>query len=142
MENSTILWMVLPLVIWLITGAMLCDVSARVTNCQESEKQALLDLKMGIEDAENRLSPWQGNNCCQWWGIACDNSTRAVLVVDFHNPYPSNFDSSGRHGFWNLKGEIRPSLTQLKSLRYLDLSFNTFNGKFPIFLPLCRIYSI
>ena len=28
----------------------------------------------------------------------------------------------------NLSGEIRPSLTKLKSLKYLDLSFNSFKG--------------
>ncbi|KEH16342.1 leucine-rich receptor-like kinase family protein [Medicago truncatula] len=29
---------------------------------------------------------------------------------------------------WNQSGELRPSLMKLKSLRHLDLSFNTFNG--------------
>ncbi|GFY92210.1 hypothetical protein Acr_08g0006060 [Actinidia rufa] len=77
---------------------------------------------------ENRLSSWRGRNCCQWAGIRCDNSTGAVTTIDLRNPYPLDSDATARYGFWNLSGEIRPSLTKLKSLRHLDLSANTFQG--------------
>ncbi len=64
-----------------------------------------------------------------------ENITGAVVVVDLHNPHPPAYDSFVRYGFWNLGGEVRPSLLKLKSLRYLDLSFNTFNGiPIPVFL--------
>ncbi|KAF2320783.1 hypothetical protein GH714_030734 [Hevea brasiliensis] len=78
---------------------------------------------MGLNDSWNRLSSWHGTNCCQWSGIACDNTTGAVLAVDLPN-------SSGRQP---LGGEIRPSLAKLKSLKYLDLSGNKFSGKIPHF---------
>ncbi|XP_057990423.1 receptor-like protein EIX2 [Hevea brasiliensis] len=79
---------------------------------------------MGLNDSWNRLSSWHGTNCCQWSGIACHNTTGAVLAVDLPN-------SSGRQP---LGGEIRPSLAKLKSLKHLDLSGNNFTGKIPHFL--------
>ncbi|GMN53651.1 hypothetical protein TIFTF001_022779 [Ficus carica] len=94
--------------------------------CLESDGRALLDFKTGLEDPENRLFSWKGTNCCQWKGIRCENNTGAVISVDLHNPHP--YGSSSRYGFWNLSGEIRPSLMKLESLTYLDLSFNTFRG--------------
>ncbi|PQP95636.1 LRR receptor-like serine/threonine-protein kinase GSO2 [Prunus yedoensis var. nudiflora] len=103
---------------------------ARVIGCLEAEREALIDFKDGLEDPENRLSSWRGRNCCQWWGIQCSNTTSAVIAVDLHNLHPliPYDDSSSRYGFWNLSGEIRPSLKMLESLKHLDLSFNTFNG--------------
>ncbi|KAH7527916.1 hypothetical protein FEM48_Zijuj05G0017000 [Ziziphus jujuba var. spinosa] len=94
-----------------------------MVNCLDSDKEALMDFKTGLHDPENRLSSWKGSNCCQWQGISCNNTTGAVIAVDLHNPH----GSSSRHDFWSLSGEIRPSLTKLKSLRHLDLSFSTFN---------------
>ncbi|KAK3223900.1 hypothetical protein Dsin_010925 [Dipteronia sinensis] len=66
------------------------------------------------------------SNCSK--RIDCDNSTGAVVSIDLRNPFPVDSDSSSRYGFWNLSGEIRPSLLKLKSLEYLDLSLNTFNA--------------
>ncbi|PNY00965.1 LRR receptor-like kinase resistance protein, partial [Trifolium pratense] len=81
---------------------------------------ALMDFKNGLEDSHNRLASWRNTNCCQWNGIYCDNVTGAVVAIDLHNPHPVQSLQS------NLSGEIRPSLVKLKSLRSLDLSFNTF----------------
>ncbi|KAF3437339.1 hypothetical protein FNV43_RR20092 [Rhamnella rubrinervis] len=101
---------------------------AQLVDCLESNREALLTFRNGLNDPQNRLSSWKGSNCCRWLGIRCENSTRAVIEVDLHNPHPQGSDSSSRYGFWNLSGEIRPSLTKLKSLRHLDLSFNTFDS--------------
>ncbi|PON74283.1 LRR domain containing protein [Parasponia andersonii] len=99
-------------------------------DCLESDREALLDFKGGLEDHHPGLLSWTGRNCCQWWGIHCDNDTGGVTHVDLHNPHPEIlYDVSfSRYGLWNLRGMIRPSLTKLKSLKYLDLSFNTFRG--------------
>ncbi|KAF2320659.1 hypothetical protein GH714_029862 [Hevea brasiliensis] len=68
--------------------------------------------------------------------LACKDSDREALLdfkkVDLRNP--SDYDSFGRYDLSSLNGEIRPSLTKLKSLKYLDLSFNTFDGSIPDFL--------
>ncbi|KAI9115442.1 hypothetical protein K1719_013761 [Acacia pycnantha] len=89
-----------------------------------------MDFKSGLHGPHNVLSSWRGSNCCEWLGIECDNNTKAVVAVHLRNPNPKSvFESSAsRYVFRNLSGEIRPSLMKLKSLRLLDLSFNTFNG--------------
>ncbi|KAL3537493.1 hypothetical protein ACH5RR_000859 [Cinchona calisaya] len=102
---------------------------ALIVNCSAGDLEALLDIKNALNDPEDRLSSWRGSNCCIWRGIGCDDNTGAVIKIDLHNPYPVNpfRDTNTRYGFWNLSGQIRPSLLKLKSLRYLDLSFNTFD---------------
>lgn len=120
------------LLLFFIITVLVCNSGAQSIGCLETEGEALIDFKDGLEDSENRLSSWKGSNCCQCWGINCSNTTGAVITVDLHNPHPlhpfENADSSGRYRFWNLSGEIRLSLKLLKSLKHLDLSFNTFNG--------------
>ncbi|XP_057990418.1 receptor-like protein EIX1 [Hevea brasiliensis] len=119
METFQFLW-----IICLLSGELICGGVAQLVHCNAAEREALLDLKMGLNDSWNRLSSWHGTNCCQWSGIACHNTTGAVLAVDLPN-------SSGRQP---LGGEIRPSLAKLKSLKHLDLSGNNFTGKIPHFL--------
>ena len=116
-------------ILCLVTREFVCKGETQLVICLEYDREALIDLKRGLKDPEDRLSSWSGSNCCQWRGIACENSTGAVIGIDLHNPYPLNFaDSTSRYGYWNLSGNIRPSLLKLKSLRHLDLSFNTFQS--------------
>ncbi|KAL4378942.1 hypothetical protein GQ457_02G028230 [Hibiscus cannabinus] len=126
MENFTVLGLLLA-VLCVITGEYVCTADSHLANCSESDLQALFDFKKGLNDPVNRLSSWQGSNCCEWHGIGCNNSTGAVIIIDLHNPYPVTSESSSRYGFRNLSGDINPSLLRLKSLQYLDLSLNTFN---------------
>ena len=131
MENMSQVW----LFILLIYGLLFLNYvnsSALAIECLASDHEALVDFKNGLEDSHNRLSSWRNTNCCQWRGIYCDNITGAVISIDLHNPHPPSFDyPPSRYGMWNLSGELRPSLLKLKSLRHLDLSFNTF-GEIPI----------
>lgn len=123
------------LLIFLASSVSSISINGHLISCLASDREALMDFKTGLQDHANVLSSWnERNNCCEWQGIKCDNNTGAVVEVDLHNSYNSdpnnsNYSSSyGRYEFWNLSGEIRPSLMNLKSLTYLDLSFNTFNG--------------
>ena len=79
----------------------------------------------GLKDSSNRLSSWRGGNCCQWDGISCENTTGIVMSIDLHSPY-SREETYENWSFMSLTGEIRPSLMELKSLRYLDSSGNSF----------------
>jgi len=139
MGKVSILGLVLA-VLGVLAGEFVCNGDTLYINCSLSDRKALTDFKHGLEDPENRLSSWKGTHCCQWRGISCDNANGAVISVDLHNPYPvSSAESSTRYGYWNLSGEIRPSLLKLKSLQHLDLSLNTFNNiPIPTFLGSMR----
>lgn len=114
-------------ILFLLSRESNCTGDFSFKNCSKSDLLALNDFKNGLEDPGHRLSSWQGSNCCQWQGISCENRTGAVISIDLHNPNPAFSSSLSRHRFWNLSGVISPSLLKLKSLQYLDLSFNTFN---------------
>ncbi|RWR91873.1 putative leucine-rich repeat receptor-like protein kinase [Cinnamomum micranthum f. kanehirae] len=96
--------------------------------CKEEERQALLTFKQSLQDPGNRLSSWVGDHCCQWRGVGCDNGTGHIIELDLHNPYAFNIDESSPYNRRSLRGEIDPSLLQLKHLQYLDLSMNNFEG--------------
>nr|XP_015881856.2 receptor-like protein EIX2 [Ziziphus jujuba var. spinosa] len=127
METITGLPLMLLIFCLSIIGEFLPNTDAEAINCLKSDREALIDFKNGLHDPENWLSSWKASNCCQWRGISCENTTGAVIAVDLHNPHLQDFDSSGRYELGSFSGEIRPSLTKLKSLRHLDLSFNTFD---------------
>ncbi|XVF06859.1 hypothetical protein REPUB_Repub06bG0087400 [Reevesia pubescens] len=128
MENFAALGLLLT-VLCVITGEYVCTGDSHLGDCSKSDLEALFDFKNDLNDPENRLSSWKGSNCCHWHGIGCNNSTGAVIMIDLHNPYPINSESSSRYGFWNLSGDISPtpSLLNLKSLQYLALSLNNHN---------------
>ncbi|XP_059642213.1 receptor-like protein EIX2 [Cornus florida] len=94
--------------------------STRV-GCIAIERKALVKFKGGLTDPSARLSSWVGEDCCQWGGVSCSNSTGHVVQLKLGNPFPDSFDTP-------LGGEINPSLLDLKYLNYLDLSNNNFGG--------------
>ena len=105
MEKFAVLRLLL-LILCLIARGFASNGAAQSVKCLKSDQDALINFKNGLEDP--KLLSWQGSNCYQWSGISCENSTGAVVTVDLHNPS----DSSGRYGFWNLSGEVRPSLVK------------------------------
>ncbi|XP_059649660.1 receptor-like protein EIX1 isoform X2 [Cornus florida] len=111
---------------------LLCD-GINIPNdvvCSEEEKRALLSFKRGLTDPSNRLSSWSVDqeNCCRWTGVRCNNVTGQVVELHLGNPYgdySNDFESYMTH---QLGGKITPSLLELQSLSYLDLSWNNFTG--------------
>ncbi|KAJ9693310.1 hypothetical protein PVL29_012176 [Vitis rotundifolia] len=125
MEKISILGFLL-VILCLITRDLACKGETLEENCLRADREALLDFKNGLKDSSNnRLSSWIGGNCCQWEGIGCENNTRVVISINLHNPY-SPEEAYENWSSMNLNGEIRPSLIELKSLRYLYLSGNSF----------------
>ncbi|KAL8459256.1 hypothetical protein ACS0TY_036657 [Phlomoides rotata] len=89
--------------------------------CPEIEQQSLISFWQSLQDPNNLLSSWNGTlNCCNWKGVICDNSTGHVHELHLQNT---------RGIYHGLKGKINSSLLNLKHLRHLDLSRNTFSGE-------------
>ncbi|KAH0673488.1 hypothetical protein KY284_024575 [Solanum tuberosum] len=112
-----------------------------VYSCHETERSALLSFKSLLTDPSNRLSSWQGENCCNWKGIKCSSSGH-VVVVNLRNPNPVEVmininkevvTNSENTSEFSLKGNISPLLFTLDHMRHLDLSFNNFMySKLPV----------
>ncbi|PHU13624.1 hypothetical protein BC332_14829 [Capsicum chinense] len=93
-----------------------------------------MNFKSLLTDPSNRLSSWQGENCCSWKGIKCSSSGH-VVVVNLRNPHPievmininkevvSNSQSTSN---FSLKGNISPLFFTLDHMQHLDLSYNNF----------------
>ncbi|XP_043721192.1 receptor-like protein EIX1 [Telopea speciosissima] len=105
------------------------------SSCKEGERQALLEVKAGLNDTTSgRLSSWIGDDCCTWRGVVCNNMTHHVIKLDLRNQpvyiehmtsvdeyYDIDWEAAHKS---SLGGKISPSLLKLKHLNYLDLSFN------------------
>jgi Leucine-rich repeat (LRR) protein len=112
-------------------------------HCIQSERQALLKIKQDLIDPSNRLDSWAVNgNCCQWFGVVCNNVTGHVQELHLQSvppPVPEYFYIQAQYeaeiqayARSMFGGMINPSLLDLKHLRYLDLSHNNFGLIAPI----------
>ncbi|XVF57223.1 hypothetical protein PTKIN_Ptkin06aG0187200 [Pterospermum kingtungense] len=122
------------------THISFCDGNSNV-HCIESERQALLKFKQDlITDPSNRLSSWvevEGEDCCEWIGVFCNNLTGHVYKLHLGLLPP---DDDAPDAEWDayyltkLRGKINPFLLHLKHLSFLDLSNNDFGGEIPEFI--------
>uniref|UniRef100_A0A7N0TRQ0 Leucine-rich repeat-containing N-terminal plant-type domain-containing protein n=1 Tax=Kalanchoe fedtschenkoi TaxID=63787 RepID=A0A7N0TRQ0_KALFE len=92
--------------------------------CFEIERQALMRIKAAFTDPDGKLSLWTGQDCCSSWpGVACSNITGHVERLDLSRGH--------------FTGGLSSSLTDLKYLTYLDLSYIDFQNKtIPEFIGL------
>ncbi|XP_029120177.2 receptor-like protein EIX1 [Elaeis guineensis] len=94
-------------------------------SCIELERRALLAIRADIYDPGEWLSSWTGQDCCQWRGVGCDNTTGQVVTLDLK--YPSGYDLILGTGKILEPSKVNPSISGLIHLRYLDLSMNNFS---------------
>ncbi|XP_039173755.1 receptor-like protein EIX2 [Eucalyptus grandis] len=129
---STVLWAIFVIQVIEFSHS---NASTNVS-CIGAEREALLKFKHGLTDPSRRLSSWSGEECCKWEGVECNKKTGHVLKLDLHNPCIEeiNIDFFIPSDKCMLGGNIVPSLTKVKSLKYLDLSANNFSTqKIPTF---------
>ncbi|XP_072961892.1 receptor-like protein EIX2 [Typha angustifolia] len=119
---------VVILMVWLLLLISPSLSLKAVGSCIPQERDALLSFKTGIKYTRELLPSWKGQDCCQWWGVTCSNLTGNVVKLDLHNMCNLQVDD-GYYGNPTLGGDISPSLSALKNLRYLDLSSNNFGGQ-------------
>ncbi|CAM8960796.1 unnamed protein product [Rhodiola kirilowii] len=136
MGHFVVLYLFLSSVIFLSSQDFASHVQA-VFTCQKSDIEALMTFKIEIQDPYNRLMSWEGNSCCEWPGIKCDNISRAVTALDLSGyGLGGNISSSlaklgltylnlSKAGFY---GTVPPQFENLSNLEYLDLSSDDFES--------------
>ncbi|KAB8085917.1 hypothetical protein EE612_008939 [Oryza sativa] len=85
--------------------------------CLEQEKSSLLRFLAGLSHDNGIAMSWRnGIDCCAWEGITCSEDGAIIEVY---------LVSKG------LEGQISPSFGELRSLLYLNLSYNLLSGGLP-----------
>ncbi|KAJ3670073.1 hypothetical protein LUZ60_010397 [Juncus effusus] len=112
----------MPFSILLLLSLLLSLVAGEV----HSDVAALLAAKTIISDPSDALASWNSSSdvCSGFQGISCGQTHRFVVSVDV--------------SALNLSGSVPPSFSEIRLLRYLNLSNNVFNGSFPRSLAVLR----
>ena len=83
-------FLVVLLVFYGNTTAVGVSLEAKI-RCMEREKQALLQFKETVVDADGVLSSWGSEedkrDCCKWRGVRCNNRTGHVTKIDLSSSY-------------------------------------------------------
>ncbi|GKV40860.1 hypothetical protein SLEP1_g48459 [Rubroshorea leprosula] len=102
-----------------------------------------------LVDKHGVLSTWgseeRRKDCCSWTGVKCTDKTGHVIWLDLHDKSfsgtlnPSLFELQHLTVLnlsWNYitSSRIPKSISSLKQLKYLDLSFNSLSGSLPSLL--------
>ncbi|KAJ1413970.1 Leucine-rich repeat [Sesbania bispinosa] len=93
-----------------------------MNKCAETDRKALINLKHGFIDQKDILSSWNnGDDCCKWEGVSCDDITGHVTSLDLQS---SSF-------LQKLGGKLDSSICELQHLTSLNLSHNNLKGNIP-----------
>ncbi|XP_021289649.1 probable inactive leucine-rich repeat receptor kinase XIAO isoform X2 [Herrania umbratica] len=115
--------------------ALLCSCQNASFSCLQGERQALLKLKESFSDSSHCLSSWKGKNCCMWKGVSCDENNGHVVKLNLRAGSTSWFVNGS-----SLRApEVNSYITELRYLKYLDLSGNDFqDSAIPQFFGLMK----
>ncbi|KAL4184549.1 hypothetical protein AMTRI_Chr10g1620 [Amborella trichopoda] len=109
---------------------VLCMFLRRSSSCLEREREILLDIKAFFIHPNQTskasmyiMGSWQGQYCCSWVGVECENRTSHVVVL--------NLDFVQEEGIRG--GYLNATLfVGLEQLRSLSLVSNSMGGLLPI----------
>ena len=115
--GSCLPWGSLSLILLVLLQPMLHSSSA----CFVEERAALLDIRSSLVRAHSlsALDSWgeDGDDCCSWERVKCNNTTQRVSHLDLSSVY-FTMDVDDR---WYLNFTV---FSAFHELQYLDLSYN------------------
>ncbi|KAI3964400.1 hypothetical protein MKX01_028735 [Papaver californicum] len=117
--------------------------------CNPSDYKALMNIKKSLNNPYE-LTTWVPNtDCCEWYVVKCDPKTNRINELSLFQrttggglsgQIPSSvgdlpyLESLMFRKFKNITGTIPQSITKLKHLRSLDLTYLSLSGPVPNFL--------
>ncbi|KAJ1275246.1 hypothetical protein BS78_05G121600 [Paspalum vaginatum] len=96
------------------------------SSCQiDAQRDALLQLKAGLNDPLNHLASWNNaTSACRFFGVRCDDGDSGTVTEISLSTM-------------NLSGGISPSVAALRGLTRLELDSNSLSGPVPPELSKC-----
>ncbi|KAF8036207.1 hypothetical protein BT93_C2036 [Corymbia citriodora subsp. variegata] len=96
-------------------------------SCIGAEREALLKFKQDLTDPSRRLGSWTTEGCCEWEGVKCSKKTGHVSKLDLRNPCDDIESAASEYLDLSFNDFVthktRMFLTSLHKLEYLNLSF-------------------
>ncbi|RZC62046.1 hypothetical protein C5167_023818 [Papaver somniferum] len=123
--------------------------AAALGKCNPSDYEALMNIKKYLNNPSH-LATWvPDTDCCNWNGVACDSETNRINELslsqgEISGQIPSSvgdltyLESLTFQKLRNITGSIPPSITKLKHLIILDLTYLSLSGPIPDFLNQLR----
>ncbi|KAI3876688.1 hypothetical protein MKX03_034197 [Papaver bracteatum] len=132
---------------WLATTTLISPSLGDLRKCNPSDYKALMNIKKSLSPSElsNDLTSWvQNTDCCDWRGLSCDDKANRVAKLYFGGEISGKIPSSVGdlpylvsltfRNIKNITGSIPQSVTKLKHLNSLDLTYLSLSGPVPNFL--------
>ncbi|KAF2299488.1 hypothetical protein GH714_032157 [Hevea brasiliensis] len=96
----------------LLQSALFCCSGANFNgSCIKIEREALVKFKTSLSiNSSDSLPSWEGDDCCRWEEVTCENITGHVVKLDL--------------SWASVQGKVSLHLGNLSNLQYLDLSSN------------------
>lgn len=131
--------------LFLATNLISSSLAAGLGKCNPNDYKVLMKIKKSLNNPYH-LASWVPNtDCCNWYTVECDLKTNRInLLTIFSGQISGQIPSSVGdlpyletlvfRKLTNLTGSIPQSITKLKHLKMLRLSWTNLSGPIPDFL--------